>query len=331
MADPVPGSRDAERGLLARHLVGSGLELGPGHAPFPVPYPGAGVRFVDRWQPAENRALFRELGDEAPFPEPDIVSNLDTDRLGAVDDASQDFVIASHVLEHVANPLALLDDIHRVLRPGGTLLVLLPDRHRTFDHGRRPTSLAHLLDEHAREVDSVADDHVADFLVGTGVAIPDDPAERSAMFDLHRRRSIHVHCWDDQEFFEVLVHAVAALGQRWELVDAVLAEDEGEDGFEFGYVLRRSLVLDDPEVLAGRLRLAWRRWYEHRRWWHSHLEVVRSLRASTAPAAAGAPAVSDHQPLAASLRRGVVALGSRVDARFPGGPLSRVTARRKRP
>ncbi|MGH9153393.1 MAG: methyltransferase domain-containing protein [Acidimicrobiales bacterium] len=303
------------------------------------------VRYVDRWLPAENRALFRELGEDAAFPQPDIVSNLDADRLGAIDDQSQDFVIASHVLEHVANPVALLGDVHRVLRPGGTLLVLLPDRHRTFDRDRRPTPLAHLVEEYERGVEEVDDDHVADFLVGTGVPIPDDPGERSAVFDLHRRRSIHVHCWDEHEFFEVLVHSVAVLGHRWELVDAVLSDDEGKDGFEFGYVLRRAPALHDPDVLAERLRLSWRRWYDHRRWWHSHLAALRSLRtaagdaagdgsaaaATTEPVTNGGPwREHGESPISESVRRFLASLASR--AADLGSPrLSRLRASGRRP
>lgn len=307
MVQPAPASREVQRSLLARHLVGNGLELGPGHVPFPITYPGTQVRYVDRWQPDENHILFPELGDAAPFLVPDVISNFDTDGLQAVDDTSEDFVIASHVFEHVANPLALLEDVHRVLRPGGVLLLLLPDRRRTFDRYRPATTLVHLLDEYGRGADHVDDDHVLEFLVGTDVPVPDDPLEREAVFALHRRRSIHVHCWHEEEFMEVLVHSVTALGHRWELVDAVLADDEGEDGFEFGYVLRRATVPADAEILAERLSLAWLRWHEHRVWVHSHVDVVRSLGTGTSPVQA--PTTAAHPPgvsgLAASLRRRV--------------------------
>jgi len=60
-------------------------------------------------------------------------------------DASCDFVLSSHVLEHIANPLRVLGEWHRVLRTDGALLLLLPHHARTFDHRRPVTSWDHLL------------------------------------------------------------------------------------------------------------------------------------------------------------------------------------------
>src|ERR1700692_473036 len=109
----------------------------------PLPFPCVSVRYVDRWQPEENLALFTNLEAGATFPKPDIVANLDVDLLSGLADERQDFVIASHLLEHLANPLAQLEEIHRVLKPGGVVLVLLPDRRHTFDRKRSATPLAH--------------------------------------------------------------------------------------------------------------------------------------------------------------------------------------------
>jgi SAM-dependent methyltransferase len=240
--------------LLARYLVGDGVELGPGHSPFPLPFPGTTVRYVDRWVPDANRELFPELVD-AEFPMPDIVADLDADRLGALNSESQDFVVASHVLEHMANPLALVDEIHRVLRPGGVALLLLPDRRRTFDYRRDPTPLAHLVAEYQADVESVSEEHVEDFLRGVGEW--DDRwsrAERERQIDHHRQRSIHVHCWNQDEFPELLVHAISELGMHWELVDAVFVEDVA-GSIEFGYVLRRALYGLDAGVAAARFRV----------------------------------------------------------------------------
>ncbi len=138
------------RQQFASYLSGSGIEIGPGHTAFPVP-PGVDVRYVDRWSAAQQRALFPELAD-SDFRERDFEIDLDLERLSAFAAATQDFVIASHILEHLANPLAMVQEIHRVLRSGGLLVLLLPDYHVTFDRGRKPTSIEHLVDEYRRDV-----------------------------------------------------------------------------------------------------------------------------------------------------------------------------------
>jgi SAM-dependent methyltransferase len=245
-------STDEVRLLFSRHLCGHGVELGPGHHPYAIMLPGTEVRYLDRWEPAENRQLFPELGEEAEFPEPDIVCNLDEEKLGVLADASQDFVIASHVFEHVANPLALLVDCHRVLKPGGTLLVLLPDRTMTSDRVRPPTSLPHLVEEYEQGVTKVADEHLEEYVRLVEGYTGHDPQELARRFEHHRRRSVHVHCWREPEFFEVLEYAASELGAAFELLELLRLQDVTPNK-EFGYVLRRPLADLPPDVARRRL------------------------------------------------------------------------------
>jgi hypothetical protein len=258
------------RRLLGRHVVGSGVEIGPGHHPFPVSLPGVTVAYLDRWGPEDNRNLFPELQSEAVFSTPDYVCNLDLDRLKPLGDASQDFVIASHVLEHVAEPIGLIDEIHRILKPDGLAVILLPDRRRTFDCRRRPTPLEHLLADFEAGVTEVDDDHIRDFLEGVGGPEFDEfehgsATERQVILDRHRRRSIHVHCWAEHEFLPVLLFSIRRLGHRWEFVDGVTVDDEGPAGIEFGYVLRRSTIELAADARSARLETAWSTWLENRR------------------------------------------------------------------
>lgn len=60
------------------------------------------------------------------------------------EDQSYDFVIASHMLEHVANPLRALKAWKRILRTSGTILLVLPHKAGTFDHSRPNTTIAHV-------------------------------------------------------------------------------------------------------------------------------------------------------------------------------------------
>jgi SAM-dependent methyltransferase len=275
-SDPVPDAwghvttsgasrrRTSPRQLLARHLVGSGIEVGPGQHPFPLSLPGVHVQYVDRWRAHESAELFPQLAAQGTFAEPDLIANFNTDRLAPVADNSQDFVIASHVLEHLAEPIGFLAEIHRVLRPGGVSLILLPDRHRTNDRGRDPTPLPHLVAEYEAGVDEISDAHLLEWLEHRGKRIGNTPDEQGQTFDRYRRRSIHVHCWDAPEFLEVVLWGIDNLDHQWEFVDSSIPSDEFPPGIEFGFVLRRSSVSTDGAARRTRFEAAWNAWNDGR-------------------------------------------------------------------
>jgi SAM-dependent methyltransferase len=214
------------------------------------------VRYVDRWEPERSSELFPEV-EGATFTKPDLVVDLNRDALESVDSESEDFVVCSHVLEHLANPLRAIDDFHRVLRPGGTLLIVLPDRRRTFDKDRPRTELQHVSDFEAGVVE-VDDDHIVEFLTNVGgdaetldtVAV--DPQRRAEILECQRSRSIHVHCWTLEEFVPVIQHSIKALGNQWLFVDGLSTEEQGPHAAEFGVVLRRSPI-DLPPIDAAKL------------------------------------------------------------------------------
>jgi SAM-dependent methyltransferase len=72
--------------------------------------------------------------------------------LAAVPSGTYDFVLASHVLEHIANPLRALTEWKRVLKADGTVLVVVPHKRGTFDHKRAFTSFNHILADFEAQV-----------------------------------------------------------------------------------------------------------------------------------------------------------------------------------
>ncbi|MEI6466031.1 MAG: methyltransferase domain-containing protein [Verrucomicrobiota bacterium] len=79
-------------------------------------------------------------------------------------DHSLDYVIASHVLEHVANPVAALAECYRVVQPGGIIYLVLPDRRATWEHGRTLTAVSHLLDDFRHGTTACDDTHIEAFV-----------------------------------------------------------------------------------------------------------------------------------------------------------------------
>jgi SAM-dependent methyltransferase len=72
--------------------------------------------------------------------------------LHSIKDSSYECVLASHCLEHVANPLRALAEWKRVLKNDGILLLILPHKDGTFDWRRPATPLGHMIEDYENGV-----------------------------------------------------------------------------------------------------------------------------------------------------------------------------------
>ena len=151
------------RSKISDEIFGEVLELGPGQITFPTPG-ASSVTLVDKLPSDLHKKLFPELGNDVYIVEPDFLVDFDKEGLPFAKDNSFDYVIASHLLEHLAQPFRMLDEIYRVLRVGGKAVIFLPDRRRTFDKKRQVESFDHFSDEYVRNNPEVADIDLFDFL-----------------------------------------------------------------------------------------------------------------------------------------------------------------------
>jgi SAM-dependent methyltransferase len=124
-----------------RRLRGHGVEIGALGRPMPV-HRDMTVHYVDRCTVEELRSSYPEIGAD-PIVAPTIVD--DATRLDTIANERYDFLIAAHVLEHLANPVLALANWCRVVQRGGLLYLVLPHPRFTFDRRRPPTLLAHLV------------------------------------------------------------------------------------------------------------------------------------------------------------------------------------------
>ena len=68
-------------------------------------------------------------------------------NLRCIEKSSYDYVLSSHCIEHMANPLQGLAEWIRVLKHDGLLVLVVPHKNGTFDHRRPVTSLEHLIED----------------------------------------------------------------------------------------------------------------------------------------------------------------------------------------
>jgi SAM-dependent methyltransferase len=133
---------------------------------------------------------------------------MEAAQSGSLPTESYDFVASCHMLEHAANPLAVLQGWKNNLKPNGLLLLVLPHRDGTFDHRRPVTSIAHLKQDFAHNVDEHDQTHFDEIL-----ALHDlrrDPGGHSrADFEVWIRnnystRGAHHHVFDTRLAVEML-------------------------------------------------------------------------------------------------------------------------------
>jgi SAM-dependent methyltransferase len=126
---------------------GRGLEIGPLASPV-VPRELGSIAYVDHLPTDELRAKYRGDPDvdEQQIVSTDYVWGSTTLSEAVGRAAPVDYVVASHVLEHVPDLVGWLDEVTAVLRPGGRVSLAMPDRRYTFDVRRRDTDISEIVE-----------------------------------------------------------------------------------------------------------------------------------------------------------------------------------------
>lgn len=223
---------DAIRFELARTLHGHGVEFGPGCHPLNLGPFVKEVRYCDVFDRDGFAREFPEVGELVDgFPER-IDFLVDFDKQPFVEmmgPESNDFVVACHVLEHLVDPIAFLEQCYDVLAPGGIVMIGIPDHRHCFDRMRQRTPLSDVVDRYRRREKSLSDQRIVDFINHVeqppetfGPSSPEF-AEKIAW---HRRRSIHVNVWVIDDLMEILLFLGRELRRPFELLDGRLPDGE---------------------------------------------------------------------------------------------------------
>lgn len=142
------GGIATRRKIAKQYLFGEGLEIGALHTPIKLPKKIT-VKYLDLIDYETAIDKFPEL-NRHKLVKPDYIDN--GFELGKIDNQSQDFVIANHVLEHSPNPIQVLRNWLAAIKPGGMLFFSVPVGEMCFDKGRELTSLDHFIKDYTDEL-----------------------------------------------------------------------------------------------------------------------------------------------------------------------------------
>ena len=140
----LPRTADEMRTWICRDLRGAGVEFGAELRPIEIPA-AANVLYSDRLPTEQLSVKFGPEERDRLVPV-DFVDDIA--KMENVPDDHRDFFIASHVIQQIADPLGVLSIAAEKLRPGGRLVLVVPDQRRTFDAARSTTPLSRLVVHH---------------------------------------------------------------------------------------------------------------------------------------------------------------------------------------
>jgi O-antigen biosynthesis protein len=136
-----------EKALFMIDRSGLGLEIGPSHNPLTPKKQGFNVHVLDHAPVEDLREKYKlhnvvlENIEEVDFvwqgePLFELIGNVEC----------YDWIIASHVIEHTPDMITFLEECERLLKPGGILSLVIPDKRYCFDYFNPVTWTGELLD-----------------------------------------------------------------------------------------------------------------------------------------------------------------------------------------
>ncbi len=232
--------------MLELDAKGLGLEIGPSFNPVASKRAGYNVHILDHLDTQGLRAKY-------PHLEPENIEEVDFvwhgEPLAALigQTGVYDWIVASHVIEHVPDLITFLQQCAQLLKPTGRLSLVVPDKRYCFDlyspesstgqildayhaKSRRPTP-GQIFDHYANAVNR--DGSIAWDPMATGkLALHHDPTEAKKMW-LQAQASedyVDVHNWRfTPDNFRLLITDLENLG----LLPIGIIREFGTVGCEF--------------------------------------------------------------------------------------------------
>jgi len=131
-------------------------------------------------------------------------------NLEMIGDSSYNFILSSHCIEHVANPIKALIEWNRVLKQDGMLVLVVPHKEGTFDHKRPVTTLEHLIEDFDNQTNEGDMTHLEEILRLHDLSKDPGAGEFVAFEERSKRnkenRCLHHHVFDTKLAIEMVNH-----------------------------------------------------------------------------------------------------------------------------
>ena len=252
------------------HLLdknGVGLEIGPSHNPIAPKKQGYNVHILDHASAEDLRKKYKDHGINLDnIEDVDFVWNGETfqELIGKTN--CYDWIIASHVIEHVPNFISYLQQCEALLKQDGILSLVIPDKRYCFDYFSSSSSTGSILDAYSEKRVKPSHGQVFDHIANAskrngniawghdGLGGADELVHTFAEAQAHWEKSvstkeyIDVHCWRfTPASFRLLISDLQGLG----LIGLEIKAEFDTKGCEFYVSLgKKSVYVMKPNRIA---------------------------------------------------------------------------------
>lgn len=197
-----PNNKQQMREIIASQLTGQGVEFGAGSRPMPLPI-NTSVLYAEPFQSPQQYSRMN-------YTEDTVVAKLinPIEQQFEIETASQNFVVAAHVIEHTPNPIGAIVESFRCLKENGKLLLVIPDKRRTFDRNREITELNHLIADYENPDRERDLENYIDFFKYARMS---KKWEEDAAIAHQQGIDIHYHVWTPSSFHRMFTYIVEKL------------------------------------------------------------------------------------------------------------------------
>lgn len=228
---------------------GRGLEISPGAAPLLLREAAKDLVYCDK---VGGEAWSDVYGTRGGMVSSDVVLG-DRSLADVFPPQDFDYIVSSHVLEHIPDFIGFFKSAEIILKPGGDVVMLVPDKRYTFDVLRKPSSADQLERAHMQKLKHPSREMVVDFFTNIDQGVeaaalwrgeyqpsPSYPngLEKANTLDLEKT---DVHCWvfTPDSLRDLVEHVLAIHTPSLSIVDV---SDTPTGGNEFLVHIRKALL-----------------------------------------------------------------------------------------
>lgn len=216
---------------------GDVIEVGALSLPAVFPF-AKSIQYADVHNKEDAKLSLGKLGyfgyHKRKFVDVDVIFSPKDPPLSALIGDSKDCVFSSHSLEHSPNPVATLIDYLRVVKMGGIVYSIIPNKKFTYDNKRVSTSANKLIKRYNQDSWSYTIDEYRDVFINSDTHVVYDNSSEEDILKAYEENNgmHHIYVYDEENTLEIIKFVLTKISADLILFDS-------SNNFDIHFAIRK--------------------------------------------------------------------------------------------